>query len=135
MWSVRIPKFQTGSRLVSVSVTEGIHFVFNANPYLLWHMRSYSWMIKSQLHVKQVCLLSIIIYQMLQAKKKWPLKKTVSLVSFQKTQYYCNPFQSQLCPSMALFVLVALFVPSFQVCALTFMSHPVWWWFPLFKFW
>ena len=70
MWSVRIPKFQTGSRLVSVSVTESIHFVFNANPYLLWNMRSYLWMIKSQLRVKQVCLPSIIIYQTLQAKKK-----------------------------------------------------------------
>lgn len=75
MWSVRIPKFQTGSRLVSVSVTESIHFVFNANPYLLWNMRSYSWMIKSQLHVKQVCLPSIIIYQTLQAKKKKLWKK------------------------------------------------------------
>ena len=59
------------------------------------------------------------------SKKKMNFEKTVSLVSFQKTQYYCNPFQSQLCPSMALFVLVALFVPSFHVCALTFMSHPV----------
>lgn len=84
MWSVRIPKFQTGSRLVSVSATEGIHFVFYANPYLLWHMRSYSWMIKSQLHVKQVCLLSIIIYQMLQAKKKMTFEKNCEFSKFSK---------------------------------------------------
>ena len=84
MWSVRIPKFQTGSRLVSVSATEGIHFVFYANPYSLWHMRSYSWMIKSQLHVKQVCLLSIIIYQMLQAKKKMTFEKNCESSKFSK---------------------------------------------------
>lgn len=59
------------------------------------------------------------------SKKKKTLKKTVRLISFQETQYYCNPFQSQLCPSMALFVLVALFIPSFHVYKLTFMFHPV----------
>lgn len=84
MWSFRIKKFQTGSRQVSVSVTEGVHFVFNANPYLLWNMRSYSWMIKSQLHVKQVCLPSIIIYQTLQAKTKMNFEKTCEANMFSK---------------------------------------------------
>ena len=80
-------------------------------PYSLWNLRNYLWITRSELHVKRICLPSIIANI---AKSKNELWKLVRLTSFQKRQSQSVSIFFEFSPSVTSFVLVVLFIPSFN---------------------